>query len=185
MAKNKVRQLMNGPYDVTGERGDRVRALVKGFIDGPSKTTVFASGIELYVTAAIVGILYEQRKEPMKSSQDQDFAIFADQFKNHYDDVKLAFQLVILNHDKDRTTSRERVNNAFKYVINEEDEIYKKNIDIFESYVLGGIDYLYDYFMNNNNANFDDFVNSAKAMLKTDEAEPEVIDDIDLSGPVF
>lgn len=187
MGKNKISQMMNGPYDVTGERGDRVRALAKNYIDASSKTTIFTSGIELYVTAAIVGVLTEQRKEPMKSVPGKDFAIFGEQFKNHYDDVKLAFQLVMLSHDKDRTTARERVNNAFKYVISENDEIYQHNIDIFESYILGGIDYLYDHFIDGQNINFDDFVNSAKALLNKDseKTEEETEEIIDLSGPIF
>ena len=186
MAVNKIKSLMNGPYDIPGYYGEYARDLAKRPIDNPSKSTVFASGIELFIAAAIVGVLYDVRKKPVRLKEGgEEFSIFSDQFRTHYDDVKFAYQLVMLNADKERLSPRERINNAFKYVTDENDPRYQKNAEVFEEYVLGGIETLHDIFINTQNSRYDDYLHSLKEFLNRNNYpnDDESLGDIDFSDP--
>lgn len=132
--KDRFRRL----YEFCGIQGEYMRALISQSDDkGPA---LFASGIELFMCAAVVGVLFDKKEKPCSKNNGKTFTIMADQFTTRWDTLHFLLQLVILNADSEIPNDVDRVNRSFRNV--ETDENYA----LFEEYMLGGLTYLYNYF---------------------------------------
>jgi len=149
MAQDKG--LFMDDYFFMGKHEEEVRKLISE-VDNKSGAHIFTSGIELFMAAAIIGCSYNRRAT--KEKGPQTFRIFQNQFSNHYQRLLFIYKLVMLC-DSDVTLSGiDKVNNAFRHP---ED---KRNRDVFEEYMLGGIDVIYDKLFVSTNTSYDNFKDS-------------------------
>lgn len=91
----------------------------------------------------------------------------ANQFYNHIGDLKLAFKFVILTSEIDNQDPVERLNKTFRNP--ETDE----NYTLFEKYMLGGLDELYENLILDTNMRYEDFLTRISGLiqnLKNDES---------------
>ena len=100
---------------------------------------VFERMIDVYMTAAIVGVNYGLKREDENTTSDT-VKIFADAVNREQDNLEAIFRIVMLVDNTTGLNPDEKINRAFKNPDTPE------NLKLFNSYVRGGIDWLYEQF---------------------------------------
>lgn len=149
------KKLFMEEYLFTGESEKKARRLL-AIIDEESKSTIFFSAIELYITAVIIGCI--RNKEIYKTPSQQNLKIMSQQFSNRYDDLKMIYKLIALNSKSNLLSEIDKINNAFKYIEDENNELTIEQIKLFERYMLGGVDYLYVNFFSVKSLRYQDYL---------------------------
>ena len=164
-------------YLFKGIQQQQAKMLSDFFIDDSSKSKIFNSTAELFMAAALVGCYNNKKVKPDKGETRR---IMNEQLTSRYDDLMYIYRLVMLTNESVEK-STDRINNAFR---NLDDD---KNWDLFEEYVLGGLQVLYENFFPNNDSaeknNYDDYFDNLYAMLKVfkeNDLKEEAV--IDLTG---
>lgn len=104
---------------------------------------LFESKIELYTLAPLIGLIYN-RKSKIDRSIDDTSTIQLQQIKNHEDDLIYVYRVIMLLDDKENISDEKRIERAFKY--DDDKKRVEENMKIFDSYALGGIEFLYEMF---------------------------------------
>ncbi|MDD6560144.1 hypothetical protein MOZ60_01980 [Stecheria sp. CLA-KB-P133] len=179
-----AKELFTYVYEFTGPYEEKARKLTS-IIDSASGAALFHSGIELFMTSAIVGALSNTRKPRIRGNTS--YKIFSDQFKTHYDDCMFIFKLVMLTSKDPSAQPIDLINNAFKY--SPESPEYSENARIFEEYMLGGLTVIYDKLMVSSNKRYDDYLVSLNDLINkyTSDSSDSKADgsDIDFDTPIF
>ena len=119
---------------------------------------LFERYIDVYMTAAVVGALNKRKKTIEVESTDRA-RIYADVFINEHVKCNEIFKTVILADKTEQWSNEEKINICFRYrdkkddtalikVTDEELEKMKEAKALFNDYVLGGIEILYETFAN-------------------------------------
>lgn len=114
------------------------------------ESKLFERNIDVYILAPIVGFLYGKKAALDDNSESDEKAerhittkIFTDQLLKEQPKLKFIYRLIMLLDETEAGLSIEdKVNRAFRADDNE--EVLERNMQIFESYVLGGVEYLHD-----------------------------------------
>jgi len=137
-------------YDITGKHALYTRFLSRDF-QNRDKGGVFGSyGIferylDVYLNGAIFGLLYNRAAE--KDSSTEEAQIPASAFNTSRSDCMLLYRLVMLLEQTTSVTLEERIDRAFRDDADESKiEKIAANMNLFHSYVLGGIEVLYEKF---------------------------------------
>jgi hypothetical protein len=124
------------------------------------KYGVIRYGIDLIQIAPLIAAAYRIKKPLDKETADSDrYTIQANAVIKQQENLENIFRLILLTDEMDEYTSEELIKRAFK-----EDEIEEKakqNMEIFNSYVRGGIEFLHDTFSENATTE-DDCLNEIK-----------------------
>lgn len=129
--------------------------------------------IDVYMNAAVVGFRYNRISEVDKNGQYKDLkkSIFAEQLINESTKLDFLYRLIILLHDKDVVELEERIKRAFRDdSSNDLSEKHLENMSIFNSYVLGGIEVLYEKLIEAG-ATKEDYMRNAYLFMKEQEIE--------------
>lgn len=140
-------------------------------IDSNSNATIFSSLIELFVFASLIGCYYNRRAKPDKD-QSKTTKIFSGQFTSHENDVKMAYKFVLLTSNKECDDPIERLNRTFR---NPEAE---SNYNLFEEFMLGGIDEIYDWLILDTNNRYEDYLTSINKLLSDIKKVEDLYDNI-------
>ncbi|MGO4997873.1 hypothetical protein [Oribacterium sp. Sow4_G1_1] len=139
MAKEKRIGLFETDVTLTGKHATYLKYLV-------NDAKIYDDYIDVYMNAAVLGFLYSKKEDRDNGSADRA-RIYADAFSTHRDECIFLYRLIMLL-DEDDITVDERLDKAFRYDSNPEKiEDFKENLEIFDSYVRGGIEYMYDVFV--------------------------------------
>ena len=134
-------------YSFKGTHAQKVINLTATFNE---TTSVFKTNIDVFVIGAIVGYLYQNKAQPNneknKEGKTVTTKIFVSAFNSHQTDLYFAYRLIMLADKKNEPKFEQRVNKAFKYFYEEGNEA---DFELFEQYVLGGVDILYDKLITN------------------------------------
>lgn len=114
----------------------------KGAVN-PNGINLFNRVIDLYITAPLIGLIYD-RKGVVDRSATGSATIQYKQISDNEYELLYVFQLVMLLADKDKLTDSERLDRAFRDEADENKT--KQNMELFDSYALGGIEVLYELF---------------------------------------
>lgn len=128
--------MFNKDIRLTGKHGIITKKLVK---DG-----LFERNIDVYMCGAAIGIKYNLRAERDKSLEGTNILMNA--FQNEMPNCLFLYQLVMLLADTDGITNEERINRAFMTDYEVDSEENQKNMDLFNSYVRGGIEKLQEMY---------------------------------------
>lgn len=140
---------------VTGKHAHYMVMLANNF--GETNAKLFNRNIDVYVQAPIVGFLYKRKSAKDTETKDSsgkvyDAHILKDQMINAKDNLTFNMQLILLL-DTDYEKSEEgRINRAFRNFGKDD-----MDFELFESYLLGGIEVLYDHLIANA-SKADDFI---------------------------
>jgi len=140
-------------YSFRGSHALKVDKLTAQF-DENSKAKLFARNIDVYVNAPIIGFLYG-RKTPLDTSTQETAKIMGDRVIYSKEDLKYNYRLIILLDSKHEPDPAERINKAFRTIGT---EVAAEDEALFESYVRGGVDVLYEKLIDGV-ANPDDYIN--------------------------
>ncbi len=143
--------MFENDYTITGKHATYLKYLaVKNAKEDEDATTssarLFDRYIDVYMNAAIWGVLYSKKVERDSSSDDRA-RIYADAFANERDNCVFLYRMVMLLDNSVDLTPNERVDRAFRFDAQpEKTENFLKNIELFHDYVRGGIELMYEHF---------------------------------------
>lgn len=140
--------MFDGDYTINGKHATYIKYLV-------NDAKAFNRYIDVYMLGAILGALHERRSEPTDSIDRA--RIYADAFNTEIVKCNQLFKTVILSESSKEWSAEKRINICFKYrdkmvdnavqpVTKEEVAIMKEAMELFNSYVLGGVELLYELF---------------------------------------
>lgn len=111
-------------------------------LDKSNKATagVFERNIDVYMIGALVGILYN-KKAKKDNSVDDHANILLSAIANELDNLEFISNLVFLCDNSVDRTNDEKVNYTFR-----SDDLDKEKEELFNDYVRGGIEFLYEFF---------------------------------------
>lgn len=122
-------------------RGKHARMVSELWVANDYKNTYFKRLVDLYIIAAVVGIRVD-RKEEEDYSPVEPKSIFPDQMMKAKEDLDFIMQMMLMLEDGEKLSKEERVKLAFRGP--ESKEEYEKYYGLFNSYVRGGVEELYD-----------------------------------------
>lgn len=146
--------LFNKEYSFRGSHAEKVNKLTAQF-DSHSSTKLFNRNVDVYMVAPLVGFLYG-RKSPQDNASSEATKIFPDQLSREQTTLKFNYQLIMLLDKNHESSLDERLNKAFRYY-GDESEATLADEDLFEQYVRGGVDVLYEKLIEGS-TNPDDYV---------------------------
>lgn len=135
---------------------------------------IFENYIYVYMVAPIIGLLNGRKGEynPSDDSKDTAGMLAEIQIKNSAK-LKYIYRLIILSDDSLGLSDEEKINMAFREDNNEES--VKKGMDLYTSYFFGGLEILYNEFVQSCITDDDyirkmfDFVNDFKEEQSIDD----------------
>ncbi len=157
--------MFENDLNIMGKHATYIKFLV-------NEAKLYKRYIDVYMNAAIFGLLYN--RVGTKDSVSQDRArIYADAFANCRDDCVFIYRLVMLIEESSKINSEERIDRTFRYDAdsNHADEL-DKNLEMFHSYVLGGIEIMYEK-LTEDCLTQDDYITRAYELLTSFSEEIE------------
>jgi len=144
MAKKRAEQTSYEYFKIdemffVGKHRDYVDKL---WTQGKIQESYFKRLVDLYAIAAIVGLKAKRRSPEERDDSDVKRTVQMKQLNEHYQTLLPIMRMILIMDDSRNMTFEERLESAF--VIPEDIETYKKNMELFNSYARGGIEYLYE-----------------------------------------
>lgn len=128
-------------FKFTGKHATYVKFLV-------NNAEIFSRNIDVYMLGALVGIYYNKRGATDTTSKD-DTSIPVSAFINEKPNCTFIYRLVMLlsNVDERENLIEHKLNKAFRDDCETNSEAkMKENMDLFHSYVLGGVEKIYEQY---------------------------------------
>lgn len=111
---------------------------------------VFRRYIDVLILAPVVGLIYNRRAE-LDNSPEKPKSIFAEQMNKEKDKILFNYRLCMLLNDE--YSKEDKIDNAFKYYVEDVGEPlqrFKENINLYNSYIRGGVEILYETLLDGN-----------------------------------
>lgn len=139
-----------------------------------SSARIFDRYIDVYMNAAVWGLLYSRTAKRDNTSDDRA-RVYADAFANERENCVFLYRLVMLLDKSTSLTEEERVDRAFRYDSQPgKEEEFKDNMELFHDYVRGGIELLYEQLTDGCTTR-DDFLDRVYNIMTTFKKELEGI----------
>ncbi len=130
---------------VYGKHSQYIKALIAK-PDTGLKSGLFERAVDVLAAAAVVGKVYNRKAEvdttKKENGEENKTTMFLEQVEKVSPDLLLNYRMIMLLEDKETLSVEERINRAFRYDRNEEKRPECEKI--YMSYVLGGIEVLYE-----------------------------------------
>lgn len=135
--------MFDSAYKFKGEYANKVKILCQP-IQEPlgGNFTIFKRYVDVLECAALIGFNMNQKVDPDSVESGNSIEIPINTILNESSKLQMIYKLIMINEDDRNLPVTDRLNNAFRNSLNAENE------NIFNSYVLGGVDYLYSVFKN-------------------------------------
>lgn len=147
-------------YFFKGTHAEKVIKLTSQF-DSNSTFKLFSRNIDVYIMAPIIGFLYN-RKADIDKSNNEVTKIFPQQLTNESLNLKYNYQLIMLMDKNNESSINKRMDKAFRDYGSKNSEIDEK---LYEQYVLGGVDVLYEKLIQSSTSP-EDFVSKLYEFLE-------------------
>ena len=129
--------LFSGEYSFRGSHAGKVIRLTAAF--DKKNNRLFSRNLDVYLLAPIVGFLYSRTAELDKGDETK---IFPEQISREQTSLWFSYRLIMLLDKKHEPDFEKRVNRAFRNYCT----VTPQNPEalLYESYVRGGVDVLYE-----------------------------------------
>ncbi len=114
----------------------------KLWTQGKIQESYFKRLVDLYAVAAIVGLKAKRRSPEERDDSDLKRTIQMKQLNENYQTLTTIMRMILIMDESRNMSFEEKLESAFR--IPEDEEIYKNNMELFNSYARGGIEYLYE-----------------------------------------
>ena len=142
--------------------------------DSPIAAKLFERYIDVYMNAAVFGLLYNRTAKRDNSSDDRA-RIYADAFSNERDNCVFLYRMVMLLDKTTDLSSEERIDRAFRYdSLPEKADAFLQNMELFHDYVRGGIEVMFEQFTDGCQSPYD-YLSKTYEVLTTFKNELEGI----------
>jgi len=161
-------------YDITGKHAIYARFLSRdmqhkerGGVFG--SYGIFERYLDVYLNGAVFGLLYNRTAQKDVSTEHAQIPTTA--FDTSRTDCIFLYRLVMLLEQTTGVSPEERIERAFKDDADEsKNEKIVANMNLFHSYVLGGIEVLYEKFSDRCNTP-DDYLERVHTLMKDFQEE--------------
>jgi len=144
--------MFENDYTINGKHATYLKFLAKKNSrddqspDNPAAARLFERYIDVYMNAALFGLLYSRTAKRDTASDDRA-RVYADAFATERENCVFLYRMVMLLDKTTDLTPEERVNRAFRYdTLPEKEAEFKQNMELFNDYVRGGIEVMYEHF---------------------------------------
>lgn len=144
-------------YSFRGTHAEKVTELTAGF-DRDNK--LFARNFDVYMVAPIIGFLYGRKADLDKGKETTK--IFPDILIREQPNLQFNYRLIMLLDKENEMDFNERINKAFRY---DGSEKAQGDEQLYEQYVRGGVDVLYEKLLETVN-NSDDYLKNLYDFLE-------------------
>lgn len=157
-------------YIFRGKHASMVKKLVAKLSDDVGES-FFATNFDVYKIAPVIGYIYNRQAEIDKGD---DTKIFSEKIRNNRDELLFNYRvlMMLLNVNK---SDEEKIDIAFK--MDDKDEERKAYDALFNSYVLGGVEELYEQIFNNADS-LEDYIMNLNEFLRDLRVRLYGIDDV-------
>lgn len=133
--------LFENEIEFNGDYATKVRFLKE-------ELGLFGTFREAYVIGSILGFI--NKREMSKGSQDkvQSASVFPNELSKRKPDLRFIYRLIMLLREEPDFTLDDYKNRTFRDDPEENPDVLKQNMEIFNSYACGGIDFLCELFQN-------------------------------------
>lgn len=128
---------------IKGKHATYMKKMAAKF-DSELSQGIFDRNLDVYLLAPVVGKLYN-RKSNVDTEVKDDTSIHTEQINTVLDQLEFNYRLIMILEEKDKVELDTRINKAFRY--DRDLEKRKPGDVIFDQYVLGGIEVLYEKIM--------------------------------------
>ena len=135
--------LFENEIEFTGEYASMVRYLKEDL-------GLFTTFREAYVISSIVGFVNERQGEKQSTEKVQAASIFPNELTKRKPDLRFIYRLIMLLKEEPDFTLDDYKNRTFRDDPEENAQDIRNNMEIFNSYACGGLEYLYEKFSNCN-----------------------------------
>ena len=147
MAKTKAEQTSYEYFKIdemffVGKHIDYVDKL---WTQGKIQESYFRRLVDLYAVAAIVGLKAKRRSPEERDESDVKRTVQMKQLNENYQTLLPIMRMILIMDDTRDMSFEEKLESAF--VIPEDEATYKANMELFNSYARGGIEYLYEHLV--------------------------------------
>lgn len=169
-------------YQIKGTHATYWKRLCKTTTDriGPNEGgqfKIFERYIDAYMVAPLLGCLYNRRGNKELPDSEDTAAMQANILINNQKKLLFIYRVIMLTDKSTDLTDEQRIDRAFR--TDSDEEAVKANMQIFNEYFLGGLEILYDVFVNNC-INDDDYID--KVFSYVDRFKNEMFpDDINMN----
>lgn len=109
---------------------------------------LFGTFREAYVVSSIVGFINEREATDDNQEKVQPASIFPNELSKRKQDLRFIYRLMMLLKEEPNFSLEDYKNRTFKDDYEENKELIKQNMNIFNSYACGGVEFLYEKFEN-------------------------------------
>lgn len=137
---------------------------------------LFNRNLDVFMNAAIVGLIYNVREERDRDSQYKDVQtnILAAAINKERANLDYIYRLIMILDDSVELSFEDKINRAFRDDSNNDvSDRHEKNLELFKSYALGGISILYDKIVGDGIV-LGDFMKNAFEFMQSRNEEIEV-----------
>ena len=117
----------------------------KLWTQGKIQESYFKRLVDLYAIAAIVGLKAKRRSPEERDETDIKRTVQLKQLTDNIQTLLPIMKMVLIMDESRGLPFEERLENAF--AIPEDEDTYKENMELFNSYARGGIEYLYEHLV--------------------------------------
>lgn len=166
-------------YTFKGKHADMITALTSKFTladedgDNIKKHALFDRNYDVYLLAPIIGFLYRRKSDVDTTDLNNTTKVFAEIIMKNTDDLQFNFQIIMLLDKENEPNPEARIEKAFRGIENKDDEL------LYDKYVLGGVEVLYEKLIQSANTP-DDYINNLYEFL--DEFYSRYNEDLDIEG---
>ena len=133
--------LFNNEVEFNGKYATMIRFLKED-------VGIFGTFREAYVVSAIMGFLNDRQMTEDKTAKVQAASIFAAELSKRKPDLRFIYRLIMLLKEEEGYSIDDYKNRTFRDDPEDNAETLKQNMEIFNSYACGGLEYLYEKFEN-------------------------------------
>lgn len=145
--------MFNTNFDITGKHANYLKDLceLRGNVadkDEHNNFKIFKAYVDAYVTCPIIGYQYS-RKGKMGSITEGDAGILSEQIIKRSQELKYVYQILMLVDEESEPDIEKRVYRAFNFSENTEEDrqMIRDNMKIFNEYFLGGLEVMHEIFV--------------------------------------
>lgn len=142
--------MFNSDYVFYGEHATYAKFLCKERgVEREDGVNVFDKVIDLLKVAPLVGICkgrYVPQRDTTSEHKDDKSSILLAQIDRERRNLMIIYRLVMLSNPLSSSSDKDKVDQALRFDNTPDSE--NPNMDIFDGYVRGGIEYLYESFRN-------------------------------------
>ncbi|SJZ77853.1 hypothetical protein [Selenihalanaerobacter shriftii] len=137
-------------FSFSGKHANYVKDLVD--LD---EANLLNRNIDVFILAPVIGFLYGRTAE--RDNGNTTTKIFTEQLLREQTKINFVYRLIMLLGGEDSLSVADKMDRAFRE--SDEGEALERNMEIFESYLLGGVEYLHEKLYEEN-LNREDYINN-------------------------